>query len=298
LKRIKLFYNPASGDKSFHLQLDTFIHKFQTAGYDVSIFRSNKKGDITEAVGKISNDDYSILAVAGGDGTVNEIINAMVKNNLTIPLGIFPFGTANDFAGHLNLPKDVGACCDIILRNNIKKVDIGEVNDNYFINVCCGGLFTNVSQTIDLHFKNTLGKLAYYIKGIEQLPKFRPFALRIESEDTVIEDLFYLFLVLNGNSAGGFERLAKGAAVDDGFFDFVGIKARPFHELAVLFLKILKGEHLDDPNVLFLRKSEFKISCLETEKYFFESDVDGEKGPDLPLEIKVCHRKLEVFANI
>lgn len=298
MKRVKLFYNPASGDKSFHLQLDTFIHKFQTAGYDVSIFRSSKRGDITDAIEKISNEDYSILAVAGGDGTVNEIINAMVKKDLSIPLGIFPFGTANDFAGHLNLPRDVGACCDIILRNNIRKVDIGKVNGNYFINVCSGGLFTNVSQTIDLLFKNTLGKLAYYIKGIEQLPKFKPFALRIETGDMVIEDLFYLFLVLNGNSAGGFERLAKGASVDDGFFDFVGIKARPFHELAILFVKILKGEHLDDPNILFLRKNEFKISCLETEKRFFESDVDGEKGPDLPLEIEVCHKKLQVFTNM
>ena len=108
MKRVKLFYNPASGDKSFHLQLDTFIHKFQTAGYDVSIFRSSKRGDITDAIEKISNEDYSILAVAGGDGTVNEIINAMVKKDLTIPLGIFPFGTANDFAGHLNLPRMSG----------------------------------------------------------------------------------------------------------------------------------------------------------------------------------------------
>lgn len=298
MKRIKLFYNPASGDKSFPLQLDTFIQKFQTAGYDVNIFRSSKKGEITDEIKNITNDEYSILTVAGGDGTVNEIVNAMVKQNISIPLGIFPFGTANDFGAHLNLPRDVSACCDIILRNNLRKVDIGKVNDNYFINVCSGGLFTNVSQNIDINFKNTLGKMAYYIKGIEQLPKFKPISLRIDTPNSTIEDLFYLFLVLNGNSAGGFDRLAKSASVEDGFFEFVGIKARPFHELAILFVKILKGEHLDDSNILFIKGNEFKISCLEEDKRFFESDVDGEKGPDLPLDIKVCHKKLQVYSNM
>lgn len=298
MNRIRLFYNPVSGDKKFPFQLDTFINKFQRAGYDVNVFRSNKKGDIYEAVKKMSLSDYSILAVAGGDGTVNEIVNSMMRYHVNIPLAIFPVGTANDFGNHLNLPKDVAECCDVILRNNIKKVDIGKVNDKYFINVCSGGLFTSVSQNIDINFKNTIGKLAYYIKGIEQLPNFRPIKLRIQTLDNTIEDLFYLFLVLNGNSAGGFDRLAQGASVDDGLFDFVGVKARPLHEMAVLFLKILKGEHLNDPNVLFLRDKKFKITCLEEEKRFFESDLDGEKGPDLPLEIEIIHKGIEVYTNI
>ncbi|NLK20591.1 MAG: YegS/Rv2252/BmrU family lipid kinase [Epulopiscium sp.] len=298
MKKIKLFYNPVSGDKSFLLQLDIFIQKFQGAGYDVSIFRSSKKGEIGEALRRLPNEKYSILAVAGGDGTVNEMVDAMIRNKINIPLGIFPVGTANDFGNHLNLPRDVASCCEVILRNNLRKVDIGNVNGKYFINVCSGGLFTNVSQSIDINFKNTLGKLAYYIKGIEQLPNFKPIHLKIETPSSSFEDMFYLFLVLNGNSAGGFDRLAKNASVEDGIFDFIGIKAGSLHEIAILFLKILKGEHLDDANVLFLRESKFRISCLEKDEQFFESDVDGEGGPALPLDIEVCHKKLQVFANI
>ena len=100
----------------------------------------------------ISAKDYSILAVAGGDGTVNEIVNGMMEK-LDLPLAIFPVGTANDFGHHLNLPKSVADCCDVILRNNIRRVDIGKVNDKYFINVCSGGLFTTVSQSVDLNIK-------------------------------------------------------------------------------------------------------------------------------------------------
>lgn len=298
MKRIKLFYNPVSGDRKFPLQLDTFIYKFQKAGYDVSIFRSEQKGDIYDTVKMISAKDYSILAVAGGDGTVNEIVNGMMEKKLDLPLAIFPVGTANDFGHHLNLPKSVADCCDVILRNNIRRVDIGKVNDKYFINVCSGGLFTTVSQSVDLNIKNTLGKMAYYIKGIEQLPNFKPIRLKIETSNSTIEDMFYLFLVLNGNSAGGFERLSREASVEDGLFDFIGVKARPFHELAILFLKILKGEHLDDPNILFIRDKKFKIACLEDDRRFFESDVDGEKGPDLPLDIEVIKKGLKVFSNI
>lgn len=107
-----------------------------------------------------------------------------------------------------------------------------------------------------------------------------------------------MFLVLNGNGAGGFERLSRDASVQDGLFDFVGVKAKPFHELAILFLKILKGEHLDDPNILFIRDKKFKITCLEEDRRFYESDVDGEKGPDLPLNIVVVEKKLKVFTNL
>ncbi len=298
MKKIKLFYNPVSGDKKFPQQLDTFIYKFQNAGYEVAIYRSEFNGDITKAVKKIVPDEYSILAVAGGDGTINEMVNGMVEAGIDIPLAIFPVGTANDFANHLNLPKSVADCCDVVLRNNIKEIDIGRVNNKYFINVCSGGLFTSVSQSVDLNVKNTLGKLAYYIKGIEQLPNFRPFKLRIETSGDTIEDFFYLFLVLNGNGAGGFERLSRDASVQDGLFDFVGVKAKPFHELAILFLKILKGEHLDDPNILFIRDKKFKITCLEEDRRFYKSDVDGEKGPDLPLNIVVVEKKLKVFTNL
>lgn len=287
-----------AGDKSFRYDLDVFINKFQSAGYEVCMFRSSQKGDMKYGLQNITEDEYHGIVVSGGDGTVNEVVNGMMKNNIQVPLGILPFGTANDFANHLNMPKDLESCCDVILRNNIHKVDIGQANEQYFINVCCGGLFTNVSQSIDMNIKNTLGKLGYYLKGIEQIPNFRPISLRMRTKSQTIEDQFYLFMVLNGKSAGGFDKLAKHAAIDDGVFDVLLFKARPLHEIAVLFVKLLRGEHLEDPNIIFLKEKEMMIECLEEDHTFYESDIDGEKGPDLPLQIQLHPKALQVFTNL
>lgn len=87
----------------------------------------------------------------------------------------------------------------------MEDVDVGCVNGRYFINVCGAGLFTNVSQTVNIDLKNLIGKMAYYLKGAGQLPSFRPFKLRVEANGEVYEDNFILFLVLNSGSAGGFK---------------------------------------------------------------------------------------------
>lgn len=287
-----------SGDKTFRYYLDNFIYKFQNAGFEVQIFRSAEKGELAAALRDVDSESYSAIVVSGGDGSVNEVVNGMMHYGIDVPLGIIPSGTANDFAIHLNLPSDIDACCDTILRGNVKRVDLGSANGRYFINVCSGGLLTNVSQNIDIHFKNTLGKLAYYLKGIEQLPSFRPIPLQITTKNQVLKEDVYLFLVLNGSSAGGFDKLAKNALVNDGLFDILLIKAKPLHELAVLFIKILRGEHLTDSNILFLREEYLKIESLDQDTSFAESDLDGERGPDLPLEIKIHPKAIAVFANI
>ncbi|GAB6098541.1 YegS/Rv2252/BmrU family lipid kinase [Halanaerocella petrolearia] len=297
MKRVKLIYNPMSGDKSFRYYLDQFIEKFQRAGYEVSIFRSAQPGDLALGLEDVTDKMYDAIVVAGGDGSINEIVNEMMKQELKVPLGVIPAGTANDFATHLNMPSDFETCFDAILNGQITEVDVGQVNDRYFINICAGGLLANVSYDIDVKFKNTLGKMAYYLKGIEQLPKFKSMPLRIETSEEVIEEDVYLFLVLNGRSAGGFDQLAKYASINDGNFDLVAVKAKPLSKLAVLFMKMLQGEHLNDENIIYLKDDYFKIEVLDETYQDYVADIDGEKGPSFPLEISLFSKSLNVLIN-
>ncbi|WP_408956279.1 YegS/Rv2252/BmrU family lipid kinase [Natroniella sp. ANB-PHB2] len=298
MKKVKLIYNPMAGNRNFRYYLDQFIEKFQGVGYEVSVFRSAQEGDLTFGVKQVINQDFDLLVVAGGDGSVNEVVNAMMKYDIDLPLGIIPAGTANDFAAHLGMPADIEACFEFILQGEVKYVDVGEVNGSYFINVCAGGLLANVSHEIDLEFKNTLGKLGYYLKGIEQLPKFRPIPVKITTTEQVIEEDIYLFLVLNGKSAGGFKKIGKNALITDGQLDLIAIKAQPLHEIALLFIKILQGEHLADENVIYLKDSSFKITCLDESYSSYSSDVDGEKGPQFPLQVILHSQALKVVSNV
>lgn len=297
MKRLKLIYNPFSGDRSFKYDLDVCIKIFQKGGYDVHVFRSIEFGDIEKHISAMEK-DYDVVVVSGGDGTVNLVLNALIKNGLDIPMGIIPSGTANDFATFLHLPNnDVSKCCHFIIDTEPKRIDIGNVNEKYFINVCAAGLLTNVSQNVNNDFKNALGNLAYYLKGIEQIPNFRSIPFRITNSKEVIEDNFYLFVTLNSAGAGSFEKLAPDASITDGMFDFVAIKAKPVYELAVLFVKILRGEHINDINVVYFKDNYIKVECLMDNVDCLESSIDGEAGPKMPLEINLLSKAFSIFGN-
>ena len=292
---VQLIYNPMSGQKNFPMYLDRFIEIFQRKGHEVRVFRTSRAEDFSLFFDNHTLTTCDAVIVAGGDGSINQVINAMTKKGYDIPLGVIPAGTANDFAMHLGMPDDLEEAIECLARMHCDRVDLGRVNEAYFINVCCGGLFTNISQNMDVELKNTLGKLAYYIKGVQQLPKFSKLKLKITTEEeTIIED-YYLFLVLNGSSAGGFGRLGLDADIRDGKMDFVGIKACGVTEVPSLFRRILMGEHLNDKNVTFFQSDGMKIECLEGGEGFEESDIDGEAGPHFPLDIEVVQGGLRVI---
>lgn len=297
MKKIKLFYNPYSGNKSFKFKLDYVVKCFQEGGYEVSLFRSVHYGDIREHILNMS-DDYDIIVASGGDGTINIVVNAMMERGLDIPVGIIPSGTANDFAQYLKLPKDnIEDVCKIITDCKTKRIDLGTVNGTYFINVCGGGLLSNVSQHINNDFKNAFGKLAYYIKGIEQIPNFCPIPLKITTSNEIIEGNFFVFVILNSSGAGSFENLSPTAQIDDGVFDFIAVKACPVYELAVVFLKVLKAEHTNDNRIVFFRDNYMKIECLSDNRDFSETNIDGESGPFMPIEINVIPKCLSIIGR-
>lgn len=286
--KARLIYNPYSGDTTFKNKLDLVIDKLQGAGYEVTPYRSMSIEDIYESVKNSA--DYDCIIVSGGDGTINHVINAMIKNDINLPIGIMPSGTANDFAGHLGIPKKVAKACDIITSGNITEVDVGKINDTYFVNVAAGGLLTDVSQKIDTNLKNTLGKMAYYIKGIEQIPNFKAIPITIKHDEEIIEEMVYLFVILNGSMAGGF-KLAPDSTSDDGQLNLVAVKSCNLVELFNLFIKMLKGEHVGSNNLIYLRGREFTIDCKEN----IDTDVDGEAGPSFPINIRISSKKIKVF---
>ena len=124
MKKVKLFYNPFSGNKTFKFDLDVCIGVFQSAGYEVHPFRTMQPGDIETHVAQMDK-DYDIVVASGGDGTVNIVLNALMHNNLKMPLGIIPSGTANDFATFLGLKTgDSEGACRVMTETSPRNVDI------------------------------------------------------------------------------------------------------------------------------------------------------------------------------
>ncbi|MGE5676849.1 MAG: YegS/Rv2252/BmrU family lipid kinase [Pseudomonadota bacterium] len=290
MRKAKLIYNPFSGDGNFRNKLDYVIDRLQRMGYMAVPFRSDDPSRLEKAFFDI-HEDYEAVFISGGDGTLSSVINIMASMRLELPIGIFPYGTANDFAVHLNIPKDIDTCCDIIEKGEIKRVDIGRVNDSYFLNVCSAGLLMDIAYKTDTNLKNALGKLAYYMKGLEELPKFTPIKMRLQYGTNIIEDNLLMLLILNGCSAGGFNRLAPRAMIDDGLLDVIAIKNTNITYLLSIFLKILRGEHIGDQNLYSFQTDKLTVFCEGS----CETDIDGERGPDFPLDIEVKKHFLKIF---
>ena len=288
--KVKFIYNPYSGENLILSKLDKVISLHQEAGYTIVPYRITAGEDVGVALNDIKDGNYNYILIAGGDGTVDSVVNAMAKSGISLPIGILPVGTANDFSKFLGMPSDVEEACKQILSSEVKSVDLGSINDKYFVNVASTGLFTDVSQKTDVNLKNTIGKLAYYLKGLEELPNFRKLHVNILSKEVEFDGEMYLLLVFNGATAGNFN-LATRADACDGLLDIIMFKAVQIYELLPLFIKVLKGEHLDSNKVLYFKTDYLKVECHED----IVTDIDGEKGPDFPLEIKCIKGGLKIL---
>ena len=290
MKKVKLIYNPYSGENIILSKLDEIINIHQQAGLTIVPYRIRKDCGIECAFHDIKPGEYEYVLVAGGDGTVDSVVNAMAKQGISLPIGILPVGTANDFSKFLGIPFDIEEACKQIIGSTATTVDLGSINDKYFVNVASTGLFTDVSQKTDVNLKNTIGKLAYYLKGLEELPSFRPLKVKISSEQVNFDGTMYLMLIFNGKTAGNFN-LATRADATDGMLDVIVFKAVQIYELIPLFIKVLKGEHLDSDKVIYFKTDRLHIECSED----IVTDIDGEKGPDFPLDIKCIKGGLKIL---
>lgn len=293
MDKVKFIYNPYSGENTILDNIDTVIRVHQKYGYWVVPFRISKDFELIDAFKDI-DDSYKYVLIAGGDGTVDNVVNVMKKIGINIPIAILPVGTANDFAKFIGMPSNIEKACEQILESESCELDLGKVNDKYFINVASTGLFTDVSQKTDENLKNTIGKLAYYVKGIEQIPNFRKLNVKVTSENMVFEGDMYLILVFNGQTAGNF-KLAYKADASDGLLDVIIIKAGMIKDIITLFIKMLRSEHLEDfKGLIYFKTDKLQIECYED----ILTDIDGERGPDFPLTIECIKGGLKVLGII
>jgi len=292
-KKVKLIYNPAAGDRSFNSYLDKFLEKFQAAGFKVDIYRSMEPGDFGIGLENI-DESFEAVLVAGGDASASEMVDLMQKNKIDLPLGIIPAGTANDFASFLGMTQNIENSVKRILDWKVKEIDVGRVNGRYFLNVCVGGIISQIAHGTETEMKNRLGKVAYYLQGLKELPNIRSMQLEIETSQKKIEGDFLGFFVFNSKDAGGFKNVAKLASIDDGLFDLLAVKTGNILKLSSAAADLFNGKEIKNENLIYLQDNYFKITLKNSSKEQ-NCDIDGEKGPAFPLEIELVPAAQKVF---
>lgn len=291
MKKLVLFYNPVSGHAAFKNKLDWMIEAFQRRGILLLLYRTKKEGNEEFASFVRAVQPDGILA-AGGDGTVHECVNLMVRHGLNLPLGIIGSGTSNDFATYLKINEDMERYFDCIAAGKTKRMDLGRVGETYFINVASAGMMTGIAHEVDARLKNALGKMAYYIRGIGELPKFHAVSLRISADERRYELEAFLFVVINSAVVGSMRNVARDVSVTDGKLDLLAIRKCGLPSLMAITADLIAGRPVSEKEqVLHLQAADFYIESAEP----MESDLDGEVGPMLPLRIETVPAAISVF---
>jgi diacylglycerol kinase (ATP) len=288
-----LIYNPTSGREEMRKRLPEVLQRLERGGLETSTHMTVGEGDATLAAAEAVERGFDVIIAAGGDGTLYEVINGMAEKENRPPLGLLPVGTTNDFARALSIPRNFDEACDLIIRGYTRDIDVGKMNQRYFINIAGGGSMTELTYEVPSKLKTMLGQLAYYMKGMEKLPRLRPIELFLKADKLELHEEVMLFLITNSNSVGGFEKLAPSASLNDGLFDVLVLKRCNLAEFIRLVTLALRGEHLNDPNVIHFQTDRLEVSSPD----YVQLNLDGEFGGTLPCVFTNLKSHLQIFVD-
>ena len=188
-----------------------------------------ESGDAARLVEEAVGEGCKRLVAGGGDGSVNEIVNALMRfpQHERPELAILPLGTANDFANSCDIPSSMHEAIALAQTGTAKSVDCARANENYFINVASAGFGALVTANTPVGLKNFLGGGAYTLSGLVQALSFVPYRGLMLLPEEIVDGDVIVGGVCNGRQAGGGQQLAPTALIDDGLLDIVGLHPFP-----------------------------------------------------------------------
>lgn len=293
MKRARVIYNPSSGREEGKRKLPEILNVLESSGYETSAFATKGKWDAQIEARRCAELNFDLVVAVGGDGTVYEVINGLAEQSKRPKLAVIPLGTTNDFARAIGMPRNFEAALKILKKDEAQLIDIGKMNDKYFINVAGGGSLTELTYEVPSKMKTAFGQFAYYLKGMEKMTKFRPYKAEITIDGKTITEEIMLFMVSNTNSMGGFNKFAPFADFSDGYFDVLILKKCNLAELGRIASLMLVGDHLNEPKVMNIRTNNLKIKT----KRELKINLDGEFGGYAPCEFTVLANHLNVIVN-
>ncbi|MGI8979054.1 MAG: diacylglycerol/lipid kinase family protein [Pirellulaceae bacterium] len=285
--------NPNAGTALAQEQLAEHLQRLP----GLTIAETKEPGDARRLAAEAVQNDCDLVVAAGGDGTINEVLNGLAVDFGRAAFGILPLGTANDFARTINVPADVPAAVDILLADQREQVDVirytGE-ETRYFLNASAGGFSGLVNEALTDEMKQTWGPLAYLRSAAGVLPNLTDYRTFIACDDEPEEKLhLYNMVVANARYVAGGVPIAPEAQLNDGLADIVIVPAASMLDLAVLGPQILLGSHLTSELVLFRRAR--KVSVRSEPGMWF--NVDGELIGNVPATFEVLPRVLKLIVG-
>ena len=273
-KELLLIVNPCSGKGKVSKYVPQICDNLEKQGFELEVIYTSKTNN-GEQIIKNYIRYIDAVVVCGGDGTLNEVINGVIKCHKKIDVTFIPFVTTNDFATTMKMPKNQYKLSKKLSKYTKTGIDIGNFNGRYFYYVAAFGVCTSVSYNTDQKQKNKFGKLAYYKKGIQELKKMKKYKATIVTDDEIIKDEFVYGSITNSISIGSFKWFKRNEfKVNDGLFELVLIK-KPKNFFGILRIaKSILSKKYDQKNIYYLKTKHLQIDFDKNVDW----TLDGEYG--------------------
>ncbi|MEY8461932.1 diacylglycerol kinase family lipid kinase [Streptococcus merionis] len=300
--RARLIYNPTSGQEIMKKNVAEVLDVLEGFGYETSAFQTTAEPESAKKEAtRAGLAGFDLVIAAGGDGTINEVVNGIAPLQSRPKMAIIPTGTTNDYARALKVPRaNPVAAARIIGKNQTIKMDIGQARDtDYFINIAAAGTLTELTYSVPSQLKTIFGYLAYVAKGAELLPQIQLTPVKVTHDNGVFEGKVSMIFAALTNSIGGFEKIAPDAMLDDGNFTLIMVKTSNLFEILHLIRLVLQGgKHIEHRQVEYLKTSYIKIEQQKPlGKRPMMINLDGEYGGDAPIELRNLKNHIEFFCN-
>ncbi len=283
--RIFVIYNPAARSE----RARGLREKLQALDQRAVIRATGGPGDAAALAARAVAEGFRTIVAAGGDGTINEVVNGLAGSHAT--LGLLPVGTMNVFAAELGIPGNrLKKCWEIIRAGHTRQVDLARANSHYFVQLAGIGFDAQAVAGVDRAAKKNFGPLSYIISAAK-VAATPPPLLRVKSDGVTREGSFVL--VGNGRYYGGPIKVFTQAVIDDGKLDVLVFKSLSYLDIFRYIQHVFMGTHLTLPDVDYFQTSALVVSSVSGEEVPFEAD--GELVGYAPVSIHVGKECLHVL---
>lgn len=300
--RIRILVNPQAGSGAARRQIPEITRYFGRAGVSYDVAETRAPGDAARLAAMARNDGVDCIAVVGGDGTLNETVQAYVSPEGQVQSGpelaLIPCGTGGDFRKTFDLPNEAAAAVERITTGSARTVDLGLLRctafdgaplTRAFINITSFGLGGLTDRIVNAGPKWMGGRAAFYLGAARALLVYRNAHVEIEADGVrVHEGPILNVAIANGRFFGGGMMVAPEADATDGWFDVITIGDLSRAEGLALSSKIYRGTHLTHPKIHDTRARVVTARAFNAEHEVL-IDMDGETPGRLPLTAEVAH---------
>ena len=276
MKKMLFIMNPKAGRTTLKNSLVDVLEVFCNNDYDVRTYLT-KSADDAERVVAEEGVGYDVIVCAGGDGTLGNTVAGFMKSGLKVPLGYIPCGSTNDFARSMEIPMTAVEAAEMVVGAEPFSVDIGSLNDKYFVYVAAFGVFSDTSYATPQNMKNIFGHAAYVLQGIKSIAIIPSYKMKITIDGEIQEGEFIFGMVSNSISVGGFKSITrKGVEFDDGLFEGVLIRTiKTPADLERVVRALLTGD-ISEKSMVSFRASNVLFEAEDPVAWTCDGEFGGE----------------------